>query len=396
MLILVLPLQPDASLTHEFSFVQSIDGRTASLSGRASPAQLPASLGEVVAVVPWQRLSWHNVTLPPQSGGRLQAVLHGLMEEQLLDDPSQLHLVAAPSSPLRQGGATQVCACSRTWLSQALAPLTAAGIRVQRIVPECAPSLADPVLQLLPHDGHPLGLLRDAQGVTPIPRASVAAWSTALAGVSACWVEPAVSQEAAHWSTVDPVLQTPAQRWLSASQSDWDLAQGEWGQSRSQRSGRWLQKAWQVLRHDPAWRPVRWGLGLLLLIQVLGLNVWAWRERAQLQAQARAQQGILTDTFPHVRVVIDPLLQMQREVTTLRQAAGVPSPQDFDTLLARLSEALPPQASVQHISYSAGELRWKAPASSDLDGPARERLYKQGYRLSTQGDLQRLSWEGSR
>lgn len=395
MLILVLPLQTDASLSREFTFVQSIDGRNATLSGRALPAQLPPPMGEVVAVVPWQQLSWHHVTLPPQSGGRLQAVLHGLLEDQLLDEPDQLHLVTAPGTPLRQGGTTQVCACSRAWLNQALAPLTAAGIRVQRIVPECPPSSPEPVLQVLPHEGYALGLLRHAHGVTPIPRATVKAWSSALAQASACWAEPSVAQDTSAWTTQDPVLQTPAQRWLSASQTDWDLAQGEWGQSRSQRSGRWLQQAWQVLRHDPSWRAVRWGLVLLLLVQLVGLNVWAWRTQSQLQAQARAQQSLLTETFAHVRVVVDPVLQMRREVTALRQATGVPSPQDFDTLLARLSEVLPPQAALSQISYSGGELRWKAPASSDLDGPARERLRNLGYRLSTQGDQQQLTWVGT-
>ncbi len=137
---------------------------------------------------------------------------------------------------------------------------------------------------------------------------------------------------------------------------------------------------------------MRWGLVLLLLVQGVGLNVWAWREQSQLQAQARAQQSLLTDTFAHVRVVVDPVLQMRREVTALRQATGVPSPQDFDTLLARLSEVLPPQAALSQISYSGGELRWKAPASSDLDGPARERLRSQGYRVSTQGDQQQMTW----
>jgi general secretion pathway protein L len=183
---------------------------------------------------------------------------------------------------------------------------------------------------------------------------------------------------------------------LQAAQSDWDLAQGEWGQSSAQRSGRWLQQAWHTLRHAPDWRAVRWGLVLLLGAQIIGLNTWAWRDQALLQDQQQRQQRMLTDTFPQVRVVIDPALQMGREVEALRQATGAPSPQDADVLLARLSEALPAQASVRQLSFSPGELRWQATGAAEPDAAARQRWQAQGYRLSQQGEEYRLRWEGVR
>ncbi|MFZ9371504.1 MAG: type II secretion system protein GspL, partial [Limnohabitans sp.] len=134
MLILALPLHPSAD-ARRMSFVHSLDGLSVTHHGSAAPQELPPAHGEVVAVVPWQRLSWHAVTLPPQSGPRLSAVLQGLLEEQLLDDPAHLHLAVAPQAPTRMGGATLVAACSREWLQQALAPLDAVGLRVQRLVP---------------------------------------------------------------------------------------------------------------------------------------------------------------------------------------------------------------------------------------------------------------------
>lgn len=396
MLILALPLHPSAD-ARRVSFVHSLDGVSIAHSGQAALHELPPAHGEVVAVVPWQRLSWHSVTLPPQSAPRLGAVLQGLLEEQLLDDPAQLHLAVAPQAPTRSGGAALVAACSREWLQQALAPLEAAGLRVQRMVPECAPTLTnDTVLQLVQHDGHALGLLRHDQGVTPIPHVTRAAWSSALAGVSVCWSEPGVAQQATDWCSLEAGLQPAVQRWLQAAQSDWDLAQGEWGQSRAQRSGRWLQQAWHTLRHAPDWRAVRWGLVLLLGAQIIGLNTWAWRDQALLQDQQQRQQRMLTDTFPQVRVVIDPALQMGREVEALRQATGAPSPQDADVLLARLSEALPAQASVRQLSFSPGELRWQATGAAEPDAAARQRWQAQGYRLSQQGEEYRLRWEGVR
>jgi len=402
MLILPLPLHPsapvDAGASH-VAFVHSLDGVSVLRSGQASLASLASMDGEVVAVVPWQRLSWHEVTLPPQSGGRLTAVLQGLLEEQLLDDPTHLHLAVAPRTTPRQGGITLVAACARQWLQQALAPLEAAGLRVQRIVPECAPidpSRSGLSLQLVEWDNQPLGLLCHAQGVTPIPSGTRTAWATLLGEVATCWTEPAVAQHASTWCNSEATLQPAAHRWLQAARSDWDLAQGDWSQSRAQRSGRWLQRAWNTLRHDRDWRAVRWGAGVLLLTQVVGLNAWAWRDQALLQAQQLQLRQMLTDTFAHVRVVIDPALQMRREVDALRQATGAPSPQDVDNLLVRLSEALPPQGMVRQLSYAAGELRWQTTGPTDLEPAVQQRLQTQGYRFSRQGDEHSLRWEGAR
>lgn len=401
MLILHLPLHPHAVAgtgATDVAYVHSPDGLSVTRSGRAALDTL-GTADEVVAVVPWQRLSWHAVTLPPHSGGRLSAVLHGLLEEQLLDDPASLHLALAPGASPRRGGATLVAACSRAWLQQALAPLEAAGLRVQRLVPECAPldpTQTEPSLQLVAHDNQVWGLLCHAQGVTPIPEDSRSAWAEPLNQVSNCSTEPAVAQHAPSWGYQDALLQPAAHRWLQAARGPWNLAQGEWGQSRAQRGARWLQSAWSTWRHHPAWRPVRWGAALLVLAQVVGLNAWAWREHSLLQARQQQLRHMLTDTFPHVQVVVDPALQMRREVQALRQATGAPFPQDADQLLARLSRALPPQATVQQLNYTAGELHWQTSGAETLDAATQQQLQAEGYRVGRSGEAQVLRWEGPR
>ena len=150
--MLIIHLPPIASTA--FDFVVSTDGLGLSGSGQASATQLPPSSGEVVAVVPWQVLSWHTVNLPPSVGQRSNTVLESLLEEQLLQDPQDMHLVLSPASgkALRQGGAVLVLACAKSWLRQALAPLQAAGVRVQCLVPELQTSDA-PALHLLNDNG---------------------------------------------------------------------------------------------------------------------------------------------------------------------------------------------------------------------------------------------------
>jgi len=78
---------------------QSPDGQLLTRYVSAPLALLPrvdASV-DVVAVVPLQVLSWHRVNLPQgslpksrladRSANRLRAILDGLLEDQLLDDP---------------------------------------------------------------------------------------------------------------------------------------------------------------------------------------------------------------------------------------------------------------------------------------------------------------------
>ncbi len=87
MLILALPHTP----TTETTYVVSIDGQSVQSSGQCVLERLPRVGGEVVAVVPWQRLSWHKVTLPLVSAQRRVAVLQGLLEDQVLQEVESLH-----------------------------------------------------------------------------------------------------------------------------------------------------------------------------------------------------------------------------------------------------------------------------------------------------------------
>ncbi len=58
-----------------------------------------------------------------------------------------------------------------------------------------------------------------------------------------------------------------------------------------------------------------------------------------------------------MRVVIDAPVQMQRELTRLRQASGVASSSGVEALLAAAGAALPPGRSAQAFEFSGTELR---------------------------------------
>ena len=387
MLIIALPHSANDA-TSGYAHVHS-DGHSVLRSATGAAATLSAHAGEVVAVVPHSRLSWLPVQLPPASHGpRLQSVLQGLLEDRLLDDPQQLHLVLAPEAEdlARTGGESLVAVCNKQWLRDALAPLQAAGLTVQRLVPELSPS-DKPVLHVLGEPAHSQSLLSHAQGVTLLPP-NTAQWH-AFTKLSQddlqIQAEPAMVARVQSTLQRQPTLQSAAQRWVQSSQSAWDLAQGEWAQGRAQRIQRLAQAAWQNLMHAPAWRPVRWGLVALLALQVLGLNALAWRERTALNAQQASLQSILKTTFPSVTLVIDAPLQMQREVDVLQQKSGAASSTDFEPLLAALAGVLPAGQLPSQIHFASHALRVQGVAL-DANASNVAHLKAQGLSLSQDGN----------
>ena len=382
--MLIIHLPPIASTA--FDFVVSTDGLGVSGSGQASATQLPPSSGEVVAVVPWQVLSWHTVNLPPGVGQRSQAVLQSLLEEQLLQDPQDMHLVLSPLSgkALRQGGQVQVLACAKSWLRQSLAPLQAAGVRVQRLVPELQPRFT-PALHLLNENGQLQALLCQADTVWRLPPQASAAASVANIANTSVWSEPSVAEHANRWNEQPAQLQTAQQRWLQAASSDWNLAQGEWAQNSRLRGQRWLQESWRTLWHSPEWHSARRALLALVVVQLVGLNAWAWREQNAISQQQAALTQILKDSFPNVRVVVDAPLQMRRELQALQQGAGLPQSADLDAMLQAVSAHWPNNTPPAKIDYRLGELRLTDVPSTTLQALSQVPWSDMGYQFRLDG-----------
>lgn len=89
-------------------------------------------------MLPADRLSVHEITLPPTPAHRLQAALAGALEEQLLDDPADLHFALAPDAAahIRAGRPFEVMVCEKAWLKGLLTKLAAEGHTIAAIQPE--------------------------------------------------------------------------------------------------------------------------------------------------------------------------------------------------------------------------------------------------------------------
>lgn len=390
-LIVTLPLEPATSGT-EWAYAVTADGRSVSDHGAAPAALLPLPKGtgaEVVAVVPVQAIAWHRVDLPKGiSPGtpRMRAALEGLLEEHLLDDTEAVHLALAPGA--RAGAPAWVASCDRAWLRHALQLLEAARRPVSRIIPEFAPE-GTPALVVLGDPEQPIVVASSADAVLALPLSAAALpLLPPLPEEAPRVAEPSVAAIAEQLLQHKFDLQTGPQRWVQAARTDWDLAQFDFASSSRARAVKKLATGWAEVLHGTPWRPVRWAAVLLVAVNLLGLNAAAWKERSSLDDKRAAIRRTLTDTFPNVKVVVDAPVQMEREVTTLRQDTGVGSARDLDALLAALAAALPPGRIPASLEYAGGQLRVAGLAlpPEQFRGIAAQ-LKPLGYAASLQGDI---------
>jgi len=331
--------------------VLSVDGVSPSQHGSTVLSLLPQA-DEWVLLVPTQALSWHRLTLPKAPPKRMRAALEGVLEEQLLDEPGALHLALEPGA--RPGTPAWVAVCDLAWLKQCLQLLDAVPHPLLRLVPEHAPAtspLAEPQFYL---DGQPeqAWLTRvDAEGVLRLP------WSAQLPAPSqAVCAEPAVAELAEQWLQRKVDLVHPAQRAAHSARSEWDLAQfGLLDTQGARRARRWWGRVRKLL-YEPRWRAWRWGTVCLLGVNLIGLNALAWTESRAAAAQQAALNGLLTRSFPAVKVVLDAPLQMQREVDKLQAGSGALRPNDLEAMLVRLGPLLAPGNAPTGLRYSRDEL----------------------------------------
>jgi general secretion pathway protein L len=332
-------------------WASSPDGRQVSNHGTSALSALPTD-AELVLVLPPQSVSWHQIALPKVPAARLRAVLDGLLEERLLSDTAELHFALAPGA--KAGATVWVAACHKAWLQRWVQALEQSGRPVTRIVPGLSPLSATAAGEttapgLTVHWAHHQSdqawlASASATGVscTPLtPQAGAALDITAPSdNAQVEWLtEPAAAAQAERCFDQRFALLTLPNWLLRCAQSGWNLAQFDLSLSNSARRGQRLRQFWRELRGSPAWRPVRWGLAALVAVQLIGINAAAWQERRALKAKQVAVSQVLTSTFPHVTLVLDAPVQMQRELANIRQSSGQLSTLDMEAMLSAIARA---------------------------------------------------------
>lgn len=391
-LIVVLPLDTPGAAT-PLEYVLSADGRTAASHAHAVATLLPAAR-ETIALVPAQALSWHRVELPKGSLSRgaagtprLRALLEGVLEDRLLDDPAAVHF--ALEAGARAQAPAWVATCDRAWLRASLDLLESARRPAARIVPEMAPGAEQ--IQILGTPESAWLAYGGPQGVSVLPLATPALeWALAQASGTEpvpVHAEPALAQLAEELGASQVHLQVSAERWLQAGAGSWDLAQFDLASSDRRRAVQGTLRRVTAIARAPQWRAARWGLGVLVAAHLVGVNAWAWKESTALADKRAAVRGVLSSSFPAVRVVVDAPVQMTREVELLRQSAGAYGPRDLEAMLGALGASLAPGQVPQAVEFGNGEARLRGlPLNADAIAALNGKLRNHGLAAQSEGE----------
>jgi general secretion pathway protein L len=346
--------RPDPATTYAWILFDSRG--TVLREGHSPLADVPRA-EDVEAVLPAERVLFARLKLPKVNAATIRELLPYAVEDRLLADPSQIHAVAGRTAA---GGETIVAVVDREWLHAMIAALVRHGLRPKRAWAESdllAGGQDDWNLVWSPTRG----MLVDDDGVAAtfdhaatgeVPLALRLALDEASArgerprGVRVHTQGSAPLPDLARWSADAGIAFAPGTQWEM-------LARGEC-----------VEKAIDLLHGDFRMRPrgmqtlPRAAVVLaaaIALAQLAFVAADAWRldrERAALQAE---REAVFRDAFPDAKVVVDPDLQMQRNLADLKRSRGLPAGDGFLGQLSRVAQEPGPPA--KSLDYANGTLK---------------------------------------
>ena len=322
--------------------------------GRGPLGEVPRG-DAVELILPASRVLFARLKLPKVNTATIRELLPYAVEDRLLADPSQIHAVPGTTNAR---GETLVAVVDRGWFQGALALLARAGLSPSRAV--CESALAAPGPQawtavlgaercfLVEDDGYAVAFDRPAGREPPLAlRIAVdeAAGRDARPAQLEVLAESA-PPDAAPWSetlglTVR-VREGKGRLALPVSPRAIDLLSGEFARRSRALSGI---------------RVPRLAVALAVAIAALHAGLTAFdtfrleRERRALEAE---REALFRSAFPEATTVVDPALQMARNLGTLQRSRGEASTDDFLAQVTRVAQDDP--APARKVTWAGGKL----------------------------------------
>jgi general secretion pathway protein L len=332
----------------EYTYVVCNETLTILNSGQA-PMELLPKADTTVLVAPSQALSWHQIAIPKIPQSQMRAVLDGLLEEQLLDDTNLYALALSPATQIgKEGIKSWIACCNKAWLSESISKFEMAGHRVVQVTPAATPEQSGSASYVYITGTTEESFLTTVsqKGVLTFPISSHSqTHSPNFSNGYKLYIpdDAIVLSEPAAAALAEKILERPIQirqpaiGLIESADTNWELAQFDQKLSGDGDGMKRLRRIWLAFWKGLAWRPARWGLIGLLLANVIGLNTWAWQQKNSLETKKTFLTNQLTQTFPQVKVVVDPMLQMNKELISLRQSTGSVSAQSYESVLSAFS-----------------------------------------------------------
>ncbi|MES2152661.1 MAG: type II secretion system protein GspL [Pseudomonadota bacterium] len=312
-----------------------------------SLGDLLAASGHVVLLLAAADVTLLQVKAPPLSAARLKAALPSLVEEQVLGDPADCVLMAAPTDSA--DGTRMVAVAQRGWLEMLVKAVLALGARTVAALPAqlCLPLQPGSVTGAIDGAGitlrhgqyQGLGLAMAAEPAAALQAArALAGESPLLLYVAPEQLEqyralagPGVTLEAAHWA-----------HWIAGSKStSMDLVPA-------------LGAAGAKARDWQRWRwPLRLAL-LAVLVNLVGLNLEWMRMKREAEAIRLGMLQTFKAAYPKEQVILDPAAQMRKNIALAKLAGGQLGADEFNYMAAAFGEALralPRQPALAGLEY---------------------------------------------
>ena len=332
------------------------DGRGTTLREGTTPLADAPRAEVVEAVLPASRVLFARLQLPKVNAATIRELLPFAVEDRLLADPAQIHAVPGATNAR---GETLVAVVDRTWLTETLALLARAGFSPARAVCESALLPADPggwhaVLGagrcfLVEDDGQAVAFDRPA-GAEPPLAVRIAADEAAERGGRPerlrVLVEPGLAlPDVALWAERIGVK-------VSAAESRSLLAAPLAANAIDLLAGDFARRTAAMSLRVPR---LAWGLAAVIVVLQLALTMADWwrleRERRSLEAE---RESIFRAAFPEATTVVDPALQMRRNLADLQRARGRASGDDFLALATAAAKS--DTALARRLTYAGGRI----------------------------------------
>jgi general secretion pathway protein L len=337
------------------------------VAGDGPLAELPQLAERVQFIIPAAQVLITRANLPPAARGRAGAVLAFAVEEETVGEPGSNHV-----SWLGSAGETAVLAVvDRQGLACWHAALGAAGIHAYEVhcetllLPwvsgewslawdgregvvrsgECEGAATDCGDRQSPPLS--LRLMLDAAQENQAPPRSIALYTTA----------PNVAPDIESWTRELGISVRLAGMW------DWRTALPDAGVSLVRERQRWRVFTGAAARL----RPAAWIVGAALAIHAAALVI-DWTLLANEQRAVRRQmESRFRAVFPDAVAVVDPALQMRRQLAAARHAAGLADSGDLLPMLEQVAAGMKemPASNVRVVSYEGGRITLELTATEE-------------------------------
>ena len=325
-------------------------------SGSSLWAALPQA-NQIVLILAASRVLLTHVYLPAVNPAKLREILAFAVEDKLLTEPENVHTVAAPRA---QNGETAVAIIDKVWLRQQIAHLHQYAIHAEQMLAETLlPRLENKAWSMVWKGqggfiriGLHAGFVVDGGDSHTPPMALISALDEARAAntAPACLlIYLTAGASAPFWSTALDIAieQRGSWAWQSAetdAAATLNLLQGEFAPPRKSRT--WTKQ----------WRPAFAVLGLIAAVHFLAtFGDWVRLRQEENRLQS-AMVSTFKQTFPEAVAIVDPALQMRRNLSELQHSRGIADSSDFIPLLAQIAPRLH-EGHIQTLRYAQDKLQ---------------------------------------